>query len=297
MFGFFKEQFAKIYTQITVSLSSLFSRSKLDEAFVKELTDLLLQADVGVVTTKKIIAELQLGIQNQKITTIDEAQKALELYLVSLFDKQERKQLEPQVLLMVGINGSGKTTSIAKLAALLHAQGKKILLVAGDTFRAAATHQLDVWAQKVGVTVFIGRDNQDPSSVIFDAAKKFKDESFDHLIIDTAGRLQTKVNLMAELEKIGRIVKKCLPESDMQTWLTIDAMLGQNSLDQAKLFNEAAKLDGIVLTKLDGTGKGGIVFAITDELHVPITYVTFSESLEGIKPFNAQEYVKGLFQA
>lgn len=295
MFGFFKEQFAKIYTQITVSLSSLFSSSKLDETFVKELTNLLLQADVGVATTKKIITKLQLGIKDQKITTIEEAQKALESYLIAFFDKQEKKTVEPQVLLMVGINGSGKTTSIAKLGALLHAKNKKVLLVAGDTFRAAATHQLDAWAQKVGVTVFIGKDNQDPSSVIFDAAKKFKDESFDHLIIDTAGRLQTKVNLMNELEKISRIVKKCLPETQMQTWLTIDAMLGQNSLDQAKLFNEAAKLDGIIVTKLDGTGKGGIVFAITEELHVPITYITFSETLEGIKPFDAQEYVQGLF--
>ena len=297
MFGFFKEQFAKIYTQITVSLSSLFSRSKLDEAFVKELTNLLLQSDVGVVTTKKIITELSLGIQNQKITTIEQAQEALEKYLIALFDKQEKKSIEPHVLLMVGINGSGKTTTIAKLAAKFKTQGKKVLLVAGDTFRAAATHQLADWGKKLEVEVFIGRENQDPSSVIFDAAKKFKDEAFDHIIIDTAGRLQTKVNLMHELEKISRIIKKCLPDYELQTWLTIDGMLGQNSLDQAKIFHEAAPLDALVVTKLDGTGKGGIVFAITDELHIPITYLTFSESIEGIKPFDAQEYVKGLFQA
>jgi fused signal recognition particle receptor len=296
MFGFFKEQFSKIFNQVTSSLRSLFSGNNLDEAFIKELTQILLMADVGVTTTQKIITDLKLGITNKKITNMQEARAALESYLIQLFNSQKKRHTEPQILLMVGVNGSGKTTFVAKLGALLKAQNKKVLLVAGDTFRAAATQQLQEWATKAQLEVFIGRENQDPSSVIFDATKKFEEEQFDHLLIDTAGRLQTKQNLMQELEKISRIIKKRLPEANFATWLTVDAMLGQNSLDQTRIFNETTMLDGIVVTKLDGTGKGGIVFAIADELHIPILYVSYGESLTAIKNFDPVEYVKGLLE-
>ena len=168
------------------------------------------------------------------------------------------------------------------------------MLVAGDTFRAAATQQLIEWGNKIDVPVFVGRENQDPASVIFDACKKFNDEKYDHIIIDTAGRLQTKVNLMKELEKIRAIISKQLPERRGKYWLTIDAMIGQNSLRQAELFQQATNINGIILTKLDGTGKGGIVFSITQQFEIPILYTTFGEKLEDIKAFDINEYVHGL---
>ena len=204
-------------------------------------------------------------------------------------------QQSPSIFLLLGINGSGKTTFVGKFAHLLTQQKKRVLLVAGDTFRAAATQQLQEWGTRVGVEVFVGKENQDPASVIFDASKKFREEKFDHLIIDTAGRLQTKVNLMQELQKMRRIIDKQLPTAEISTWLTVDAMLGQNSLTQAQIFHEATNLNGIVLTKLDGSGKGGIVFSIVTLLGIPITYVTFGEQLDQVKRFDAQEYVHDLF--
>ncbi len=195
---------------------------------------------------------------------------------------------------MIGVNGSGKTTFAGKYAKKLSDAGKKVLLVAGDTFRAAATQQLQEWGKRISVDVFIGKENQDPASVIFDACTKYKNEKYDHLVIDTAGRLQTKTNLMRELEKIKKILGRQLPDKETAIWLTIDAVIGQSSLNQARVFNESTQINGLVLTKLDGTGKGGIVFAITQELNLPIVYVTFGEQLDDLKFFNAQEYVKEL---
>lgn len=294
MFGFIKDKIKKIYTNFTSHVTSIFSRNKLDEQFIKELKELLIAADTGVATTNKIITQLSSDIASAKITTLEQAKEELEQLLTASLQSAPQQELAPRILLLVGVNGSGKTTFSGKYANMLKQAGKKVILVAGDTFRAAATQQLAEWGTRVNVPVFIGKENQDPASVIFDACTHFKNEKFDHIIIDTAGRLQTKVNLMKELEKIRKIINKQLPEESVSSWIIIDAMLGQNSLRQAELFHEATTLNGLVLTKLDGTGKGGVVFAINEKLQLPITYVTFGEALEDIKPFNAQEYVHDL---
>lgn len=294
MFGFLKEKIKKVYTSFTTKVSSLFSRSSLDEAFIKELSDLLLVADTGVKATNKIIRNLQQQIADTTVATLEDAKRELEHYLTSLLDTKKNESLHPRVLLLVGVNGTGKTTFAGKFASLLKKEGKRVLLVAGDTFRAAATEQLAEWGKRIGVDVFIGREGQDPASVIFDACKKFTDEQYDHLIVDTAGRLQTKTNLMRELEKVRKIIDKQLPDEQISTWLAVDSMLGQNSLRQAEVFYEATQVTGVVITKFDGSGKGGIVFAIVDQLQVPIMYVTFGEGLEDIKKFDAAQYVQEL---
>ncbi|MFA5306460.1 MAG: signal recognition particle-docking protein FtsY, partial [Candidatus Babeliales bacterium] len=203
-------------------------------------------------------------------------------------------ETSPRIMLMVGINGSGKTTFVAKYAQLMKQQGKRVLVIAGDTFRAAATEQLSSWVSSLGIALHVGKEGQDPAAVVYDGCKKCLDEKFDALIIDTAGRLQTKTNLMHELEKIKRTISKHFPQEKIATWLSIDAMLGQNSLTQAELFHQVTPLDGIILTKLDGTGKGGIVFAITHKLKIPIIYVTYGERINDIARFDAEKYVHGL---
>jgi fused signal recognition particle receptor len=294
MFGFIKDKIKKVYINFTRQVASIFNRERLDEQFINDLRELLISADTGITTTDKIIAQLTIDIATEKITTIEQAKNALEKILTDNLKITSEQKLTPRIVLLVGINGSGKTTFSGKYAHMLKQQGKKVLLVAGDTFRAAATQQLAEWGERVNVSVFIGKEQQDPASVIFDACTKFKNEQFDHIIIDTAGRLQTKINLMKELEKIRKIICRQLPDDVVNTWIIIDAMLGQNSLRQAELFHEATALDGLILTKLDGTGKGGVVFAITEKLKLPIIYVTFGEKLEDVKPFSVQEYVHDL---
>lgn len=294
MFGFIKDKIKKVYNVFTQQVNTIFSRHRLDEQFLQELSVLLISADTGVESTNKIIDRLRADIKDTKIKTMDEVKLELEKLLLNQLITNSPVNHTPKVLMMVGVNGSGKTTFCAKYANLLKSEGKKVVLVAGDTFRAAATQQLTEWANRIDIPVFLGRENQDPAAVVFDACKKFKDEKFDHIIIDTAGRLQTKVNLMKELEKIRKIIERQLPGDDISTWLTIDSMLGQNSLRQAEVFEQAVKLNGTVLTKLDGTGKGGIVFAVVQKLQVPILYTTYGEQLLDIKKFDDVEYVKGL---
>ncbi|MCB9493179.1 MAG: signal recognition particle-docking protein FtsY [Epsilonproteobacteria bacterium] len=294
MFGFIKEKFKKVYDNFTSKVSSLFTTGKLDQAFLDELSRLLLSADTGVKTTNSIIQKLQADIGSNKITSLEQAKDELEVLLQEQLTTKHVPDKQPHVLLMLGVNGTGKTTFISKYAHKLKRDGGKILVVAADTFRAAAPQQLQEWAARIGVEIFLGKQEQDPASVVFDACEKFKQENFSHIIIDTAGRLQTKINLMKELEKIKKIVQRQLPDHDVHTWLTIDAMLGQNSLAQAEVFGQATSVNGIVLTKLDGSGKGGIVFSIIDKLSIPIVYVTFGEGLEDIKPFDGQQYVHDL---
>jgi fused signal recognition particle receptor len=297
MFNFLKDKIKKIYTSVTLGMQGLFGRGAFDEAFLQELNSLLLTADTGVATTKAIIDKLKVAMQGVAVTDLEQAKKALEGILLDMLSGLPPVEAMPQVLVLVGINGSGKTTFISKYAALLHQQNKKILLVAGDTFRAAATEQLAAWAAKLGVTIAIGKENQDPSAVIFDACQRFQREGYDHIIIDTAGRLQTKVNLMKELEKIKKTIQRQLGNLPISTWLTIDAMLGQNSLQQATVFHQATQVNGLVLTKCDGTGKGGVVFAITQNLQVPVVYLTFGEAIGDIAQFDPQEYVRNLLNA
>ena len=294
MFGFIKKKLRKIYEQVTVKIHALFSRGNFDEAFFNELRDLLLEADVGFATTESIIKDLRSAVTRQGLSDSAAVKQALENVLVAkLLPDKERPAL-PSVLLMVGINGSGKTTFLAKLAHACRAQNKKVLLVGGDTFRAAATDQLAAWAHTVGVDVFLGRAEQDAASVIFDACQRFTQGGYDNLLIDTAGRLQTKINLMKELEKIHRVLAKALPSQVVSSWLSVDSMLGQNSLRQAEVFHETTRLDGIVLTKFDGTGKGGIVFAIADQFKIPVVYITCGEDPEALKFFNPREFVQEL---
>ncbi len=294
MFGFIKNKIKKVYANFTQKISTLFSRTSFDQLFLDELFKLLITADTGIKTSKKIIQKLKETILLKNISTPDEVKKELMSILISYLPTVDPTKKNPPVILLVGVNGTGKTSFAAKLAYDLQKQGKKILLVAADTFRAAATEQLKTWGSRLNIPVFTSEKNSDPASVVFDACAFFKKENFDHLIIDTAGRLQTKVNLMRELEKIQSVIGKQLPQKNVGTWIAIDSMLGQNSLAQAKIFNQATQLDGLILTKLDGTAKGGIVFSITQELNVPLLYITFGEQVDDIKVFDPVDYVSEL---
>lgn len=293
MFSFIKNTLQKIYTQFTSKVSALFSRQTLDEQTLKELELLLISSDTGVKTTRSIIQNLKEQFNKGEIKAGSDLKTALEQQLLHILQAKNTPE-NCSIFLLVGINGSGKTTFAGKLAHQLVKQNKKVLLVAADTFRAAAPEQLTRWAERTNSHIMLGKEGQDPASVVFAGCEKFKQEGFDALIIDTAGRLQTKINLMKELEKIRNVVGKQLQNQSICTLLTIDSMLGQNSFEQAKLFHESTQLNGIVLTKMDGTGKGGIVFAIAQELGIPIAYITYGEQLDNIKPFNAQDYVHEL---
>jgi len=297
MFNFLKTTFSSLFSHISNKAHILFGRTVIDEQTLKELEMILITADTGVTTTRTILANLRTALHAGTIKQGEDLGKALKKELSSLLIPQTFIPSEQAVYLFVGINGSGKTTSIGKIAHLLKKQNKKILLVAGDTFRAAATNQLQMWADRTTSAIMVGKPEEDPSSVIFKACQAFKDEAFDTLLIDTAGRLQTKTNLMKELEKIKRTIQRQLPDKPVYTLLTIDAMLGQNSLEQAKLFKESTDVNGIILTKMDGTAKGGIIFAINQEVHIPVTFVSFGEQLDDLKLFNPNEFVEELFQS
>jgi len=288
VFSFIKEKLSKIYNQFTSKLSALLGRTTLDEQTLKDLEILLLSADTGVQTTRAIIKRLQEMADGRSLHEV------LRVILMDELQKAPAYAYDAQVMLLVGINGSGKTTFAGKLAHHYAQKGKKVLLVAADTFRAAAPEQLRVWATRSGVALVEGKPGQDPSSVVFEGCQRFKDEKFDIVIIDTAGRLQTKVNLMQELAKINRVVAKQVPGYTMQTLLTIDAMLGQNSFEQANLFKACTHVNGIVLTKMDGTGKGGIVFGIANQLNIPVAYISYGEAIDQMTPFNAKQYVTEL---
>lgn len=295
MFSFIKDTLNKIYTSVTSRVHALFTRETIDQDTLKELEQILIQADTGVKTTKKILAALQQKVGSGEIAKGSDLQDALEKELLALLEQQKPITPTP-VYLLVGINGSGKTTFAGKLAHKYHTAGKRVLLVAADTFRAAATEQLEQWAKRTNADIVTGQGASDPAAVVFQGCEKFKNGAYDILIIDTAGRLQTKTNLMKELEKIKRVITKQLPDTPVTTLLTIDAMLGQNSFEQARLFHESTQLDGLVLTKIDGTGKGGIIFAITQELGIPVAYLSFGEKIDALKPFKHYEFVKELIQ-
>lgn len=293
MFSFIKQNLQKIYTNVTAKLQTVFARPSFDNDAIQELESLLLSADTGIKTTRSIIEHLKAEARTGKLTDGEAVRCALQNYLTQLLSTH-KAPANATIFLLVGINGSGKTTFAAKLAHQQTMLGKKVLLVAADTFRAAAVEQLTTWAKRTNTAIIAGNDEQDPASVVFLGCQAFKNGDYDSLIIDTAGRLQTKTHLMRELEKIKKSIVRHLPDTPITTLLTIDAMLGQNSFEQAKLFQECTPIDGIVMTKMDGTGKGGILFAITQELSIPIVYLSYGETVEQLKQFDAQEYVTTL---
>ncbi|HOE77579.1 MAG TPA: signal recognition particle-docking protein FtsY [Bacilli bacterium] len=284
-------------------LQNLFSHyNEITEDFFDELTDIFIMADIGVETTLDFIEELKADERVKDVKDVSELQPIIVDKMFELYLQQEivRVDLNVQkdglsVFLFVGVNGSGKTTSIAKVAYKLKQEKKKVLLAAGDTFRAGAVDQLAIWAERVGVDIVTKPAGSDPSSVIFDALQKAKKEKYDVLLCDTAGRLQNKTNLMKELEKMHRVIEREVPGAPHETLLVIDATTGQNGLSQAEAFMEVAKITGIILTKLDGTSKGGIVLAIRDKYHIPIKMVGLGEKLDDLEPFDLEEYIAGLF--
>lgn len=293
MFSFFKKTFIKIYEQITQKLAPLFGASKINEDDVCTLETILIQSDVGVKTTAFIINRVKQAFMAGKLPDGSHLKAYCTQILLELLASAPVATYT-DIVLLVGINGTGKTTTAAKLAHRYNAEGKKTLLIAGDTFRAAAPEQLAHWAQITGCDIYQGQPGQDPASVIFAGCQKFVQDGYQALVIDTAGRLHTKVNLMNELAKIKRVVNKLLPAHRITTLVTIDAMLGQSSIEQARIFKEATDLSGIILTKMDGSAKGGIVFPIIQELHLPIYALSFGEQIDAHKPFNAPEYVHEL---
>lgn len=295
MFNFLKKALHNIYNQFTSKITALFSRTVIDEETLQELEKILISADTGIHTTRSIIKNIKTKIAQGTIKQGADLKLALGQELEDLL---KIKSFEPtaDIYLLVGINGSGKTTFAAKLGSWLQKQNKKVLFVAADTFRAAATEQLSAWAKKLDIPIVLGKENQDPASVVFSGCEQFKNTNSNNLIIDTAGRLQTKVNLMKELEKIKRTIIKQLPNNTVSTLLIIDSMLGQNSFEQAKIFHESTQLDGIVLTKMDGTAKGGIVFSIAQELKIPIAFISYGENPDQIDLFNAHDYATELLK-
>lgn len=300
MFGFISNTISRLYTSLTTtlsrSLSRLFARPNLDEAFYSELEQLLMSSDVGYALSKAIVADLKTSLAALPAASVtpERAHALLKEQLIARLSRSTSVPRAPRALMLIGVNGSGKTTFISKYAALLRGEKKRVLLIAADTFRAAAVEQLTHWAETVGVDIYAGTEKQDPAAVVFDGCKKFVTEGYDHLIIDTAGRLQTRINLLKELEKMSRSALKHIPQTDLALWLTIDTMLGQNGLAQAEEFTRNVPVSGLVLTKCDGTGKGGILFAITEKLQLSICYMTHGENVTDIMPFSAERFVETL---
>lgn len=275
-----------------------------DEDFFDDLEDLLIECDVGYEMTMKLSDELRQEVKLQNAKSKQQVSNVIIEKMVDLYEeagKGENPNINfaksgPTVIMFVGVNGAGKTTTIGKMAAMYKRQGKKVLLAAADTFRAGAVEQLDVWAQRDGVDIVRGPVKGDPAAVVYDAVKKAKDENYDILFVDTAGRLQNKVNLMKELNKMKRVLTREIPDAPHEVLLVLDATTGQNALNQAKDFQQATDVTGIVLTKLDGTARGGIVLAIRNELHLPVKYVGLGEHVDDLQKFDANEFVYGLFK-
>ncbi|WP_270641023.1 signal recognition particle-docking protein FtsY [Limosilactobacillus mucosae] len=275
-----------------------------DEDFFEDLEDLLIESDVGYDMAMKISDELREEVKLQNAKSKQDVSNVIIEKMVDLYEdagKDENPDLNfakkgPTVIMFVGVNGAGKTTTIGKMAKRFKDEGKRVLLAAGDTFRAGAVEQLDVWAKRDGVDIVMGPANGDPAAVVFDGVKKAKEENYDILLVDTAGRLQNKVNLMNELAKMKRIMAREIPDAPHEVLLVLDATTGQNALNQAKLFKESTDVSGIVLTKLDGTARGGIVLAIRNELHLPVKYVGLGEKVTDLEKFDASDFVYGLFK-
>lgn len=282
-------------------LGQLFvGKKEIDPALFEEIEKVLLTADIGVRTSQKLLEEIRSSLGRRELSDPKAIWEFLRRRSIEFLNidapKVDYGRAKPFVLLTIGVNGSGKTTTIGKLASKLKAEGKSVLLAAGDTFRAAATEQLEVWGARVGAPVVRGKEGGDPSSVIFDGIKRAISDGADVVIADTAGRLHTKANLMEELQKVRRVIGKALDGAPHETWLVIDSTSGQNAIAQAQIFTQAMAVTGIVLTKLDGTAKGGVILGIADQLRIPVRFIGVGERVEDLREFNAEEFVDALFE-
>ena len=294
--GFF-EKLKQGLTRTANSIGSVFTASELDDDFYDELEESLILADIGVETATKAVERLRAEGKSRRLKTAEDARACLREILAEMLnvgDPALRLDTRPSVVLVIGVNGVGKTTTIGKIANQLRSQGKKVLLCAADTFRAAAADQLEIWANRADCEIVRSVEGADPGAVLFDSLAAAKARGVDVVLCDTAGRLHNKVNLMNELSKLRKIIDREMPDAAKETLLVLDATTGQNGLQQAKVFRETAGLTGIILTKLDGTAKGGICVAIAQELSVPVKYVGLGEGIDDLQPFNAEEYVKAL---
>ena len=293
-----KEGLAKTRDALSDSLGSVFSGfSEIDDDFYDELEESLILADLGVDTACKAVERLRKAVREKHLKTTEEARTALKEILVDMLnvgDTALNLSTDPSVVLVIGVNGVGKTTTIGKIATQLTRQGKKVLLVAADTFRAAAADQLEIWAQRSGAAIVRQHEGADPASVVYDGIQAARARDVDVIIIDTAGRLHNKANLMNELNKISRIIDRELPAAARETLLVLDGTTGQNGLIQAKQFKEIAGVTAIALTKLDGTAKGGIVIAVADALQIPVKFVGVGEQADDLMPFEAKDFVEAL---
>lgn len=298
--GFFdkiKSGLTKTRKAMASSLGSVFSFSEINDDFYDELEECLILGDLGVNTAVKAVDALRARVKAERLKTAEDVKAALREILTGMLevgDLNLNLETQPSIILMIGVNGVGKTTTIGKLAAQLKKEGNRVLLSAADTFRAAAADQLTVWAQRAGVDIVKHEEGSDPAAVVFDSIQAAKARGTDVVIIDTAGRLHNKTNLMNELNKITRVIRRELPEADIETLMVLDATTGQNGLIQAKQFLDTADLTGIVLTKLDGTAKGGIVFAIANDLQLPVKYVGVGEQIDDLLEFKPAEFVEAL---
>lgn len=277
---------------------ALMARPTIDEDFLDELEEILITSDIGMETTMKIVETLRNEIQTNYLTKPEVIKIRLGKIIASLMDKHEAHGLcqeNPLVILMIGINGGGKTTSIGKIAYKLKKEGRTVMLAAADTFRAAAAEQLTIWADRVGINIVKHKEGADPSAVIYDAIQSAKAKNIDVLICDTAGRLQNKKNLMDELNKMNKVIGREFPEAARENLLVLDATTGKNAVSQVKEFGDAADITGIVLTKLDGTAKGGIVVTIADEFDMPVKFIGVGEGIEDLKEFDPAEFAEGIF--
>lgn len=301
--GFFsrlKSGLTKTRDNLKSGIDSIFSGfSEIDDDFYEEIEEILIMSDIGVSTTEKILDGLREKVKEQKIK---DASECRQLLIDSIKEQMQVEETayafehQKSVVLLIGVNGVGKTTSVGKLAGQLKSQGKKVILAAADTFRAAAIDQLSEWANRAGVEIIAGQEGGDPAAVVYDAVNAAKARNADVLICDTAGRLHNKKNLMEELKKINRIIEREYPDAYRETFVVLDGTTGQNALAQAKQFGEVADITGIILTKLDGTAKGGIAIAIQSEMNIPVKYIGIGEKIEDLQKFNANDFVDALFE-
>lgn len=297
-FSKLKENLKKTKEAIDIKISNVFANNKDIDEIMDELEETLILSDIGVETSMKICNNVRDNLKKQVDKSEDAIKKLLKQEMKNILAVSNNTNIldnnEKQVIMVVGVNGVGKTTSIAKLSNLLKKEGKKVLLVAADTFRAGAVEQLDVWAKRIGIDIYMGEENAEPASVIYDATKKFKEGNYDILICDTAGRLHNKKNLMDELEKMNRVLTKNLPDITKNVIMVLDATTGGNGVSQIKSFFKSTNVNGIILTKLDSTAKGGVVFSIVSELDIPILYVGTGETVDDIEKFNIEDFVEAI---